>query len=223
MPVTRNMVKRIVFYIMGLLVMTFGIALSSKAGIGVAPVSTISYAGSLLTPLSFGMCSSVFHALCFLAQLAIQRRLTVMTVLQIPAVYVFGLLIDLFSSILRISPPGMLIGIPLMAFSALVFSLGIRIIMGSDLVLPPPDSLVRVIAAKAGWPMSKAKLVFDIVVVSSSAVLTLVFLGSLFVAVGIGTVLCVLMTGPAIGFFQKYMPFFDLVTVPAPGETASGR
>jgi len=210
--VKRNMVKRILFYIGGLLVMTFGIALSSKAGIGVAPVSTISYAGSRLTPLSFGMCSSVFHAICFLAQLAIQRRLTVLTVLQIPAVYVFGLLIDMFSSILRISPPGLLVGIPLMAFSALVFSLGIRIIIGSDLILPPPDSLVRVIAAKADWPMSKSKLIFDIVVVSSSAVLTLIILGSLFVAVGIGTVLCVVMTGPAIGFFQKYMPFFDVAS-----------
>jgi len=195
---------------MGLLVMTFGIALSSKAGIGVAPVSTISFAASRLIPLTFGMCSSSFHGICFLAQLALTRKLTVLTVLQIPAVYVFGLLIDFFVSLLTFPTPELIFGIPLVAVSAIIFSLGIRIIIGSDLVLPPPDSLVKLIGELSGWSMSKSKLIFDICVVSLAAIVTLVFLGDLFVAVGIGTIICVFLTGPAIGFYQKVMPFFDV-------------
>jgi len=190
--------------------MTFGIALSSKAGIGVAPVSTIAFAVSRLVPLTFGMCSSSFHGLCFLAQYVISRKLTILTVLQIPAVYVFGLLIDFFSSILRFPPPDLLYAIPLIIVSALLFSLGIRIIIGSGLVLPPPDSLVRLISEKAGWPMSRTKLLFDICVVTAAAAVTLVFLQDPFIAVGTGTILCVIITGPAIGFYQKALPFFDV-------------
>ncbi|MCL1849184.1 MAG: DUF6198 family protein [Clostridiales bacterium] len=206
----RNLFKRIPVYLLGLLLMTFGIALSSKAGIGVAPISTIAFAGSRLTPLSFGMCSSTFHGLCFLAQLAITRKLTLMTALQIPAVYVFGLLIDLFVSVLRFPAPSLLYAIPLMVVSILIFSLGIRVIIGSDLVLPPPDSLVVLISEIAGWPVSKSKLIFDIAVVTLSASLTFFILGDVFMAIGIGTIICVLLTGPAIGFYQKAFPFFDI-------------
>ena len=202
--------KQILLYVLGLLVMTFGIALSAKAGLGVAPVSTIAFAGSRLLPLTFGQCSSLFHGLCFLAQLAMSRRMTVMIALQVPAVYVFGALIDFFSSLLRISPPGLALGVPIILVSILIFSLGIRIILGSGLVLPPPDSLVRLIAEKVGWPISKGKLVFDVIVVTSSALITLAFLGNAFVAVGIGTVIATLMTGPAMGFYQKAFPFFDV-------------
>ena len=206
----QSIVKRVSLYTVGLLIMTFGIALSSKAGIGVAPVSTISYAASYLLPLSFGMCSSMFHGICFIAQLLLTRRFNIMVALQIPAVYVFGFLIDFFSLFLRFSPPALLFAIPLIIFSVLVFSFGLRIILGSDLVLPPPDSLVRLIGDLLGWPMSKAKLVFDIAVVASSAVLTLLFLKDAFVAVGIGTIICVAITGPAIGFYQKAFPFLDI-------------
>ena len=204
------LMKRILFYALGLLVMTFGIALSSKAGLGVAPVSTIAFAGSHLIPLTFGMCSTSFHAFCFLAQFVLTRRMTVMILLQIPASYVFGLLIDFFSGLLRFTAPNIASGAVLIAVSACIFSLGIRIILGSNLVLPPPDSLVRVIGELVGWPMSKSKLVFDIAIVTLSAVLTLVFLGNPFVAVGVGTVVCVALTGPAIGFFQRKLPFFDI-------------
>ena len=206
----RNLKVRIPVYILGLLLMTFGIALSSRAGIGVAPISTIAFAGSQLTPLTFGMCSSAFHGLCFAAQLILTRKLTVITLLQIPAVYVFGLLIDLFVSLLQFPAPPLILAVPLMVVSILIFSLGIRIIIGSDLVLPPPDSLVVLIGEIAGWPMSKAKLIFDVAVVSLSASLTLIVLGDALLAIGIGTIICVLMTGPSIGFYQKILPIFNI-------------
>jgi uncharacterized membrane protein YczE len=76
--------------------------------------------------------------------------------------------------------------------------------------MTPPDGLVKTIAEKVGWSVSKSKLVFDIAVVSTSAALTTVFLGSPFVAVGIGTIITMFMAGPAIGFYYKVCPFFDV-------------
>ena len=202
--------KRIAFYTLGLLIMTFGIALTAKADIGVASASTIAFAGASLTPLSFGQCSSLFHAFCFLSQIILARRVTFMIFFQIPLVYVFGLLLDIFSAILSIRPTSLILSCALVLVGTLIFSLGIRIILGSKLVLPPPDALVRTIGEKVGWPISKSKLIFDIVVVSTSATLTGVFLGKPFVAVGIGTIITMLLTGPLMGFYQKALPFFDL-------------
>jgi uncharacterized membrane protein YczE len=63
--------------------------------------------------------------------------------------------------------------------------------------------------------MSKAKLVFDIIVTIVSALLTLIATGNAFLAVGVGTVICAIGTGPAIGFFTKVFPFFDFVETEA--------
>jgi len=203
-------VKRLIHHLIGMLIMTFGIALTSKGNIGVASVSTISFAGSKLTPISFGMCSSLFQAFCFLAQIAVTRRFTAKSLLQIPMVYAFGWCIDLFNGLLHITPDNIIVSCLLVAVGTVIFSFGLRIILGADIALNPPDGLARAIGDRVGWPMSKSKFIFDITIVTSSAVLTLVFLGDAFVAVGFGTVITMLTTGPAVGMFTRLLPFFDL-------------
>lgn len=206
----KNLIKRIIFHFLGLFIMTFGIALSTKGGVGVASVSTISFAGSKLTPLSFGMCSSLFHGFCFLSQIVIVRRFTARNLLQIPMVYLFGLLLDVFSGILRFTAGNPVTGCLLVIAGTAIFSLGLRIILGADFALTPPDGLARTIGEKAGWPIAKAKLIFDVSIVTFSAALTFIFLGSPFIAVGLGTIISMVMTGPAIGFYYKLFPFFDV-------------
>lgn len=204
------------FHFLGMLIMTFGIALSSKGGVGVASVSTIAFAGSKLTPLTFGMFSSCFHGFCFLSQIVITKRFTVWSLLQIPMVYLFGLFLDIFSSLLNFTASNIITGCLLVIVGTPIFSLGLRIILGANFALTPPDALVQIIGEKVGWPISKAKLIFDIAVVSTSAALTTVFLGDPFVAVGLGTVITMIFTGPMIGVFYKLFPFFDSPKEEAP-------
>ena len=205
----RNFLTRMILHFLGMLVMTFGIALSSKGGVGVASVSTIAFAGSKLTPLTFGTCSSLFHGFCFVSQIVITRRFTAKSLLQIPMVYLFGFFLDIFNNLLTFAASNIVVGCVLVAVATPVFSLGLRIIIGADFALAPPDALVRTIGDKVGWPMSKAKFIFDIAVVSTAAALTWIFLGNPFIAVGFGTVITMLMTGPMIGFYTKLFPFFD--------------
>ena len=206
----RNFITRLLLYLLGLLIMTFGIAVTTKGGVGIASVSTISFAASKMTPLSFGMCSSLFHAFCFLSQIVITRRFTTMSLLQIPMVYIFGVLLDFYGSLLKFAASNIFYGCLIVAVGTLVFSLGLRIILGADLVFAPPDGLAKTIGEKLGWPMSKSKLIFDTAVVSTSALLTYIFLGNPFVAVGFGTVITMLIAGPAIGFYIRVFPFFDV-------------
>ena len=205
-----NMKKRIIYYLIGMVVMAFGIAMAIRADIGVAPGSTIPYATSKLTPLSIGQCSSLFHVFCMLIQLAISRRPTLKLLLQLPFAYAFGFLLDVFYPLLDIAFPGMIHRVLTLIVSLFIFSLGIRIIVGADILLSPPDGLALALGRALGWPMSKAKLAFDIIITSFTAVLTLIMAGDLFLVVGVGSVICAIGTGPIIGLYTKMFPFFDV-------------
>ena len=206
----RNMSKRIPLYIAGLVVMAFGIAMAIKADIGVAPGSVIAYSVSLLTPLTVGMCSSLFHIFCVLLQALIKRRFSPLLLLQFPLAYAFGFMLDSFLRLMDFGLPGMLQRYLLLIAGLFIFSLGIRAVVGADIILAPPDGLARALGDLMGAPISRGKLLFDILVTVIGLVLTLIFTGNAFLAVNWGTVICAAGTGPIIGLFTKLFPSLDI-------------
>lgn len=202
--------KKLAVYAFGALAMTFGVALSIRAEIGVAPGSVVSYAVSRLTPLSVGICSSLFHVFCIGVQLLLTRRLTAMLVIQLPLAFVFGQLIDFFLWLLPVFSRGLAFDIMLLCAGLVIFSLGIRAIAGANLLLMPADNLARTAGEKLGWALPKAKLAFDIVITATGALLMLIFSGDVLSVIGIGTLICVAGTGPLIGLFTRLMPFLDV-------------
>ena len=194
---------RIALYTAGVVIMAFGISAVIRADIGIAPGGVIPIAVSKLTPLTVGLCIAMFHAFCAVMQLVITRKLTLKLVLQLPMAYVFGFLIDRFCELLEFPLNGFGYKILLLLGGLMVLSLGIRIIVGVDLMLSPPDGLAFVAGDKLGWSKSKSKLIFDVVVTVIAAALTLVLAGDAFLSVGIGTVICAAGTGPIIGLYTK--------------------
>ena len=205
----REMTKRILLYFLGTVIMAFGVTMAVRADIGVAPGSTISYALFKLTPLSLGQCSASVQIACMLLQLIMTRRMTLKLLFQFPMAYVFGLIIDAFYFLLDIAFVGYLYRVLFLLGGLVVFSLGIRILVGADILLAPTDGLALALGNLFGWPMSKGKLAFDIIITLGTAILTLIAVGDFFLVVGIGTVICAIGTGPIIGFFTKLFPFFD--------------
>ena len=206
----RNWTKRIGFYALGIVAMAFGLSMTVRTGIGTPPAGAISYALSKLTPMSIGMCNTLFHIFCLLVQIIIKRQLTLKLVLQLPMAYVFGLLIDIFYGLLNISFSSFFGSLLFLIAGLLIFALGIRIVVGADVLLVPVDGLMKTIGNIFGWPTSKAKLIFDIAAATVTVLMTLIAAGDPFLAIGVGTVICVAGTGPAIGLYTKLFPFFDV-------------
>lgn len=50
----KKMVKRIIIYVAGLLVLALGIILNTKAGLGVSPIISVSYSISQINGFNFG-------------------------------------------------------------------------------------------------------------------------------------------------------------------------
>lgn len=191
--------------------MSFGIALVVKVDIGVAPGSVIPYTMSLLTPISVGMCSAIFQVFCMAMQLILTRKLTLKLLIQLPLAYVFGFLLDAIIWLLNFEISSMLYRVLLTIAGLFVFSFGIRTIVGSNLFIMPTDGLAQTLGKKLGWPMSKGKLLFDIIVTIVGVVLMLAFTGNAFLSVNIGTVICAAGTGPIIGLYTKLFPSLDVV------------
>lgn len=190
--------------------MAFGIALAIRADIGVAPGSVIAYSASLLTPLSVGICSSLFHVLCMLLQAAITRSFSPKLLLQLPLAYAFGFMLDAFLWMLDFDLPSMPARYLILAAGLFTFSLGIRAVVGADIILAPPDGLAKALGDLMKQPISRGKLLFDVLVTAIGMLLTLIFAGSAFLAVGWGTVICAIGTGPIIGLYTKLFPMLDI-------------
>ena len=206
----QNLVKRSAVYSAGLLLMAFGIAMTVRADIGVAPGGVLAFTASKLTPLSIGMSTSVFHIFFMFVQLAIARKPSLSLLFQFPLAYAFGFLIDVFYGLLNIQSSGLVHDIILLTSGVVVISLGIRAIVGADILLMPPDALALTVGEIFGWQMSKSKLAFDIVMTFLAAAITLIAVGDAFLSVGIGTVICAAVTGPIISLFTKLLPFLDV-------------
>lgn len=56
-----EVVKRYALLLIGLTIMSFGIAFSIKAALGTSPISSLPYVVSLFTPLSVGTATIIMH------------------------------------------------------------------------------------------------------------------------------------------------------------------
>lgn len=93
--VVLSYIKRSIFLCVGLVVMSYAIALSIKAELGTSPISSTPYVLNLVTGLSVGVTTIIFNTLLVLLQIAILRKkFRVYLLLQIPVCIVFGFLND---------------------------------------------------------------------------------------------------------------------------------
>ena len=113
---------RVLFYLLGLLVLALGLTLNTKVGLGVSPIISVSFSVSTIWGFNFGNTTLVLYALFVIAQIALHlfqyrrssagpegeqlapsRRIDLRTallldVLQFPLSLVFTRVLNLFSS-----------------------------------------------------------------------------------------------------------------------------
>lgn len=81
-----NFMKRVVVFIVGLLIMAFGVSFSVKAGIGISPISCVPYIYSLHFPLSIGEFTILLNVIFMIIQITILRKnYKLIQLVQLPA------------------------------------------------------------------------------------------------------------------------------------------
>ena len=82
----QNQRKRLLVYVAGMLVYTYGVCLMTRAHVGISPVTSVGYVLTMVTPLTLGMTQFLVNLLMVLIQVAwLKRQFPRMQYLQLAA------------------------------------------------------------------------------------------------------------------------------------------
>ena len=200
-------IKRYVFLVVGLAIMSFGVAFSINAELGTSPVSSIPYVTSEISGLSVGTTTIIVNTIIVLLQIVVlRRRFKLIRLLQIPVCVVFGLLIDVAGLCIEAVVPDnyfmqwllCVCGIVLVAVGvAFEMSAGVLTLAGEGLVQALCTVLPKV---KFGY----MKVMVDVSFVVIAVVLSFIFLHEL-QGVREGTVAAAIFVGLIAKFLNRFI------------------
>ena len=187
----KQLPRRILQYICGLVCMAIGLVLLKRTNWGVSPITAVPDAVANITPLTLGNATILLHLLCVVLQIVVQKRVTLKSVLTMCVGVPFGYLVDFFMWLW--SP------------ELVVWQKCVALISGCDLMLPAPDELNNVISRIHHKKLSNVKMCADAVYVVIAIVINLISTHSL-ASVGISSIASVLLTGRFVGLSYRLLP-----------------
>ena len=208
----QQTVYRTLFYILGLLILTMGLTLNTKAGLGVSPIISVSYSVAQIYQLNFGNTTLLLYCIFVVVELMLHgarrngKLVLLMDLLQIPLSLIFTRFLNLFGGLLPSFSSGSWqdqfpLRLLLLILAIVCTGVGASMSLSMRLVPNPGDGIVQTIADCIGKPVGFTKNCFDLLNVTITIALGLTLAGHL-VGVGIGTVLAVIGVGRVIALFQ---------------------
>jgi uncharacterized membrane protein YczE len=199
----KKLIIRYVMLIVGVSIMSLGIALSLKSTLGTPPISCIPAVLAVAFPLTVGEFTIIFNALLVLFQIALLKKITLSQIAQMLVCILFGYMIDFNLLVFDfINPTDYLSQWILLIISCLVLAFGLVIEVKSDITMLPGDGAVVAIGEVLNKDWGKVKPFFDIAIVIMGIVLALIFIGHL-EGVREGTIFAAISVGFIIQFYNK--------------------
>lgn len=197
--------RRMIQYIAGLMTMALGVVLMKKAALGITPITSLPLAlNEVLPVLSLGKWTILFHILCIIAIIVIQKKVTVKALLMLPVGIGFGYFIDLLLWLWSFETGSLPLRVLLLVVGIPVSGLGVALINDADLMLPSPDGLIRTISSQYGLKYPVVKICGDCTWVAIAVAIELPVLHQL-CAVNVGTVASALLVGRSIKVWNKLL------------------
>ena len=209
--------RKIVVLAAGLFILAFGIALSSKTGLGVSPSQSVSYVLSRIFPLSMGTFTMIVNLCFFAGQLIILRKNIKVTVfLQLAVVFVFSYFTDLTLSVVEpiniTSYPGRLL---LCIISCIIMGLGVFLEVKAGLIVMASEGFISALSDVIKKDFGVTKIIVDWSCIVISTVISLLAFGG-FNGVREGTLIAAFAVGFFVRFFNRKIKFLDsFVQTPA--------
>ena len=197
--------KRLFNYIFGLYLITVGVAFSIKSSLGSAPVSSIPYAMNLIWSIEIGVATIIFHTILVIIELILLKKdFKKKHFLQVFVGILFGAFTSFSVSLMNFIPPAGNFSVALLMslITILFIALGLFFYVPTNLIPLSVEGVTQAIAIVTNRPFPRIKVYFDVCVVSSSLILSFVFLHH-FGSVGIGTILGALFVGTTVKYIHK--------------------
>ena len=180
--------KRYVYYLLGMNILVLGITCNTLSNLGVGAFSTLPFALSSLSALTFGI--------------IIERKISVKFVLEIPFSFIFGFLVDFYQYLIPSMDLNIYTQIIVLLFGNTCCAIGVYFMLKGDLIMTPVDGLVLSISEVSHKPYSICKNCFDISMILSTVVVCLVCRSPIY-GIGVGTVFSAFYIGRVIRFCEN--------------------
>lgn len=198
--------KRYLLFVISLFFAALGVAFTKRAELGVSPISSVANVMSFkFNNLSLGTWLIVWNCILIIGQIVILRKnFKLIQLIQVPLSFIFGWFTDfgmwLVSHIPVNSYPVRLamvfIGIAILGF-------GISLSVIANVVMNSGEAFVKAIADISHKEFGNLKILFDVICVIISLIISLVFFNFSIVGIREGTIISALLTGFVVKFFNK--------------------
>ncbi len=223
-----ELVRRYLVFILAMAVAGLGIALVTRALLGVNSVACFSYVSSVYFPVTMGIVTIIFNLVTLIGQLFILGRDGIKEqlsnlLMQIPAFFCIGIFVDFWIFVTRgLTFDSYILAFVCMVFGNAIIALNISIQATANVTMLSCDAFVRLLAAKIGRKLGTVKLWFDLIVITLAGCMSFCCSGfTEIVGIREGTVIGALIVGPLAQIFLRYTGFFNTWALKARKERAT--
>lgn len=208
----HELLKRYIFFFLGICLNAFGIALFTRSKLGTGPTSCIPYVVSLKSGLSFGTCTFIFNTLLLLGQIILLRKnFPRYQLLQLPVTLLFSILIDgAMKFTTFVNTDIYWIALLYNILGCVFRAVGVSCQVVADVVMLSTEAFVKALSDVSKKEFSWIKLFFDVFMAAVAIALSFLLLGRL-ESVREGTLIIVLLVGPVSHYFTKRLSFTNYV------------
>jgi uncharacterized membrane protein YczE len=203
-----RLAQRALFFCLGLLVNSFGIALITRSGLGTSQISSLPYVWSLADPrLGFALTTFIVNMAFIVAQaIMLGRSFFPVQLLQIVANVVFSSFLGLaMGALVWFQPASLPLQVVSLLAGCLILGTGVAIECAPGLIYVPGEGIVHALSEVTGMRLGTAKLAVDASLVAAATILSFALFGRL-EGVGVGTIATAFMTGGIVNLANAHLP-----------------
>lgn len=201
----KEFIRRFCLYIIGLIILCFGVVLNTKTNLGVAAVNVIPFVLANTTSISLGTAVFVLYCILIILQCLIKKKIELLVILQLPVSLLFGRMVDFINiDILKFSANSFIEGIIMLIIAINLVAIGTTFVVEQRIVPNAPDGFVQALADRINWNFGKTKVCFDVIFVAIGTIISFV-LAKTIIGIGIGTVVSMIFTGLLCQKYKKWI------------------
>lgn len=203
----HHYVSRYLWFVLGVLINSFGVALITQAALGTSPISSIPYVLSLRFPITLGEFTFILNLVYILGQIVLLRRVfQPIQLLQIAVNVIFSAFIDVSMNLLSwLQPDHIVVKLIALILGCAILGVGISIEVAPDVLVVPGEGIVRAMTQVSGKRFGSVKVFFDCTLVAIALILSFLFFHGLN-GLGLGTVISALIIGRFVNLYNRYLP-----------------
>ncbi|MBQ5755977.1 MAG: hypothetical protein IIV88_01835, partial [Erysipelotrichaceae bacterium] len=145
---TTDLLKRSFLLVAGLFILSCGIALSARSGLGVSPSASLAYVLSQIFPLSMGNFNTLINVVFVIIQIVLLGKAFRPTrFLQLVAVVIFGFFIDFANRLFAgVTPANYVIAVAMAVFACALDGIGVFLEVKANLLTMASEGAISVIS-----------------------------------------------------------------------------